>query len=75
MHQGERLYDVYERLLAAYGPQHWWPGESAFEVIVGAILTQSAAWTNVERALDNLKAAGALSPGALLRQDEGRWRC
>jgi endonuclease-3 related protein len=57
-----RLLDVYDRLYAAYGPQHWWPGDSRFEVIAGAILTQSAAWTNVERALGNLKAAGAFSP-------------
>src|SRR3990172_6685346 len=65
-----RLLDVYERLLEAYGPQHWWPGETAFEVIVGAILTQSAAWTNVEKALANLKAAGALSPEGLHGLDE-----
>src|SRR5947209_18251319 len=42
--------------------QHWWPGDSAFEITAGAILTQSAAWANVERALANLNAAGALSP-------------
>ena len=57
--------EVYRRLLARYGPQDWWPGDSAFEVIVGAILTQSAAWTGVERALANLKAAGVFSPAAL----------
>lgn len=62
--------EVYERLLATYGPQGWWPGETAFEVIVGAILTQSAAWGNVERALANLKAAGVLSPGGLHTLDE-----
>ena len=61
----ERLIDVYRRLLARYGPQSWWPGDSPFEVIVGAILTQSAAWTGVARAIDNLKAAGMLSPAAL----------
>lgn len=72
--QGDRrrvLLDVYERLLAAHGPQHWWPGESAFEVIVGAILTQSAAWVNVEKAIANLRAAGVLSPGGLHGLDEG----
>jgi endonuclease-3 related protein len=62
---------LYERLLAAYGPQRWWPGETAFEVIVGAVLTQSAAWANVEKALANLKAAGALSPEGLHALDEG----
>ena len=60
-----RLKEVYERLLAAYGPQHWWPAEKPFEVIIGAILTQSAAWHNVEKAIENLKAAGALSPAAI----------
>ena len=56
-----RLLDIYQRLYAHYGPQHWWPGESAFEVVVGAILTQSAAWANVEKAIANLKAAGVMS--------------
>lgn len=63
----ETLLDIYNRLFAAYGPQHWWPAEEPFEVMVGAILTQSAAWRNVEKAIANLKAAGALSP-ALLRR-------
>jgi len=51
--------------MALYGPQHWWPAQEPFEVIVGAILTQSAAWGNVEKAIANLKAAKALSPKAL----------
>ena len=60
--------DVYQRLLDAFGPQHWWPGDGGpFEVCVGAILTQSAAWTNVEKALGRLKEAGLLSPQALDR--------
>ena len=61
----ERLMDVYHRLYQRYGPQHWWPGDGAFEVIIGAILTQSASWTNVDKALDNLKAQGLLEPAAL----------
>ena len=56
---------IYQRLLASYGPQHWWPAEEPFEVMVGAILTQSAAWLNVEKAITNLKRAKALSPPAL----------
>jgi len=56
------LQRLYERLLAAYGPQHWWPGDSAFEVMVGAVLTQNTAWRNVERAIANLKGAGVLDP-------------
>lgn len=58
----EAIGEVYRRLYAAYGPQDWWPGDGPFEVVVGAILTQSAAWGNVEKALGNLKAAGVLSP-------------
>lgn len=60
------LLDLYHRLLDCYGPQHWWPGEDAFEVIVGAILTQSAAWVNVEKAIANLKGAGPLTAATLL---------
>ena len=61
------LLEIYDRLMACYGPQHWWPGDSPFEVIIGAILTQSAAWTNVEKAINNLKSAGVLSPDAIRR--------
>ena len=64
------LTGIYRRLLAHYGPQHWWPGESPFEVAVGAILTQSAAWVNVEKALGRMKAAGVWSPQALLETPE-----
>ncbi len=59
------LLEVYHRLLSRYGPQHWWPAEDPFEVIVGAILTQATAWTNVEQALSNLKQETALTPVAL----------
>ena len=62
---GKTLPDVYNRLLAAYGRQHWWPEDEPFEVIVGAILTQSTAWTNVEKAISNLKAANILNPQSL----------
>ena len=61
-----RLRAVYRRLFARYGPQHWWPAHTPFEVIVGAVLTQNTAWTNVERAITNLDQAGALTPAALL---------
>lgn len=57
--------DIYTLLFDRYGPQRWWPAEGPFEVMVGAILTQSAAWTNVEKAIQNLKKAGVLSPSAL----------
>ncbi|MBI2869440.1 MAG: hypothetical protein HYX96_06410 [Chloroflexi bacterium] len=61
----DRLGEVYRRLFARFGPRRWWPAESPFEVIVGAILTQSAAWINVEKAIGSLKRAGALSPERL----------
>jgi endonuclease III related protein len=51
----------YAALHFAWGPQHWWPGDTAFEVIVGAYLTQNTAWRNVERALANLRKANTLS--------------
>ena len=63
----QALNNIYHRLLAHYGHQHWWPAQEPFEMIVGAILTQSAAWVNVEKAIANLKAARALSPAALRR--------
>ena len=59
------LLSIYERLLAAYGPQDWWPADSPFEVIVGAILTQRVSWTNVEEALAALRAAGLMDPERL----------
>jgi len=57
----DKLLLIYERLHQCYGPLHWWPADEPFEVMVGAILTQSAAWGNVEKAIANLKAAGILS--------------
>lgn len=56
----------YHRMLAAYGPQHWWPGETAFEVMVGAVLTQNTAWSNVERAIAQLKVDAQLTCQGIL---------
>ncbi|NLV40280.1 MAG: endonuclease III domain-containing protein [Candidatus Hydrogenedentes bacterium] len=56
-------------MAAHYGPTGWWPGDTPFEVAVGAILTQNTAWTNVEKAIAHLKAARLLSPRALLAAD------
>src|SRR5512135_1383223 len=61
----EQLQAIYTRLYGHFGPQHWWPADSPFEVILGAILTQNTAWTNVEKALANLRAANAISPEAV----------
>ena len=52
---------IYRKLSRTWGRQHWWPAETPFEVIVGAILTQNTSWTNVERAMANLRSAGVLS--------------
>jgi endonuclease-3 related protein len=57
----------YQTLFQAWGAQHWWPAQSRFEVIVGAYLTQNTAWTNVEKALANLRAARLLSIGGIRR--------
>jgi len=56
---------MHDRLAEAYGPQHWWPAKTPFEVILGAYLTQNTSWKAVERSLDNLRAAGALTVDGL----------
>ncbi|MBN1831298.1 MAG: endonuclease III domain-containing protein [Deltaproteobacteria bacterium] len=61
----QRLEDMFTRLLNHFGPQHWWPGETELEVIVGAVLTQNTNWKNVEKAILNLKERGLLSPDRL----------
>ncbi len=67
---GAILRNVYAKLLEEYGPQHWWPAREPFEVIVGAILTQSTAWTNVEKAIASLRKADKLSAKALRKLSE-----
>jgi len=59
------LLEAYDRLLSALGHQYWWPGETPFEIIVGAILTQNTNWGNVEKAIANLKRDGLLTPKRL----------
>ncbi len=59
--QNETFLRVYERLHEFFGPQEWWPGETALEVVIGAVLTQNTNWANVEKAIQNLKNAGLLS--------------
>jgi endonuclease-3 related protein len=61
------LMEIYHRLFKAYGPRHWWPGETPFEVMVGAILTQNTSWKNVEKAIQSLKNKGSLSPEGIYR--------
>ncbi len=70
---GAALRDLHRRLRARYGPLHWWPAETPFEVCVGAVLTQNTAWSNVEKALAALRAAGLLEdPRAMLALPERR---
>ncbi len=59
------LQEIYERLFIAFGPQDWWPGDSPFEIMVGAVLVQNTAWRNVERAIENLRDADVMNPHAL----------
>ena len=61
------LDEYYNSLFTAFGPQHWWPGKTQFEVIVGAILTQNTSWTNVARAIENLRGARLLTQTAIER--------
>jgi endonuclease-3 related protein len=63
------LEAYYRALLRRFGPRGWWPAETPFEVMVGAILTQNTAWTNVEKAILNLKALGLLDPRRLQEVD------
>lgn len=62
-----QIRTYYRALFHAWGPQHWWPAQSRFEVIVGAYLTQNTAWTNVEKALTNLRSARLLSVRGIRR--------
>jgi endonuclease-3 related protein len=66
---GDKLTEIYELLYENFGPQHWWPGQSTLEIIVGAVLTQNTNWGNVEKAINNLKAAKSLSVESLHSMD------
>jgi endonuclease-3 related protein len=65
------LSQIYGALSAAFGHQHWWPAETAFETMIGAILTQNVSWTNAARAVRNLEGAGMLDPCLLAKADPG----
>lgn len=67
-----QLRRAYPLMRDRFGHQHWWPGDTAFEVCVGAILVQNTSWTNVERAIANLKSAGVLEPKRLFALPEAR---
>ncbi len=61
------LMRIYQKLYAKFGPQHWWPGDSREEIIIGAILTQSTAWKNVEKAIANLKQNNLINFSRILK--------
>jgi endonuclease-3 related protein len=66
----KNINEIYQRLYTAFGPQHWWPGETPFEVAVGAILTQNTNWGNVEKAIAHLKDRKKLHARALHEMPE-----
>ena len=67
-----RFIEIYRLLLTFFGPQRWWPADSPFEVAIGAILTQNTNWRNVQRAIDNLRAADALTVRGISRLTENQ---
>jgi endonuclease-3 related protein len=71
MEAHDNLLLIYEILLSKYDNQNWWPGDTPFEVIIGAILTQSVSWMNVEKAINNLKNEGILEPEKLREKEAG----
>jgi endonuclease III related protein len=68
----KQLMSIYGALFRAYGPQHWWPGDTPFEVLVGAVLTQNTSWTNVEKAIANLKRERVLTFSRMLSVAPGK---
>jgi hypothetical protein len=72
---GETLMTIYNLLFTAYGPQNWWPAETQFEMMIGAILTQNTNWNNVEKAIQNLKKRNLLSIEAPVSQGYRSGNC
>ncbi len=66
------LLKIYQSLYDYFGPLHWWPGDSTWEIMVGAVLTQNTNWNNVVKAIQNLKRENLLSPDALYKVEENR---
>jgi endonuclease-3 related protein len=71
-HKDISLLELYDKLFSVYGPQHWWPGDTAFEIAVGAILTQNTNWGNVEKAIHNLKEHKILNAKIIHQLPTGR---
>ena len=62
MSSQKKYRQIFDVMYNNYGPQHWWPGDTPFEIMLGAVLTQNTSWTNVEKAIKALKTNGALDP-------------
>ncbi|MDQ7798078.1 MAG: endonuclease III domain-containing protein [Candidatus Edwardsbacteria bacterium] len=69
---GKKLLKIYKILLKEYGPQYWWPADSPFEVMIGAVLTQNTNWRNVSRAIENLKEKNLIDPQRIASVDKGK---
>ena len=67
MQKRDILLKIYNNLYNYFGPLKWWPGDTPFEIMVGAILTQNTSWSNVEKAINNLKKENFLEPRKLYR--------
>src|SRR3990167_9089703 len=74
MRKTKALFLIYQKMFEALGPRQWWPGETPFEVVIGAILTQNTNWSNVEKAINNLKTAGKLSPVGIYELSVQNWQ-
>jgi len=72
MNKTKILTEIYDRLFKSLGKQYWWPGDTGFEVVIGAILTQNTNWSNVEKAIKNLKAAKIFTPKKLYEIDQDK---
>jgi len=72
MNKTKILTEIYDRLFKSFGKQYWWPGDTGFEVVIGAILTQNTNWSNVEKAIKNMKAAKIFTPKKLYEIDQDK---
>lgn len=68
----DKLLEIYQKLYHTFGPQHWWPGDSPFEIAIGTILTQNTNWANVERAIENLKTKKVLNSASIYKMKTER---
>ena len=72
MDKANVLTEIYDVLFKSFGKQYWWPGDTGFEVVIGAILTQNTNWANVEKAIRNLKTARIFTPRKIHEIDQGK---